>query len=72
MFSKKRANAPKAKKVTDTPSVEGGVPSADASVKVEGGDASLTVGLAAGAAAAVGGIGAAVGLSGDKPDAEVC
>ncbi|CAN0409547.1 unnamed protein product, partial [Ectocarpus sp. 12 AP-2014] len=61
------------------PSVEGSVggelPSGDMSVtapdvKVEGGDTSLTAGLAAGGAAAVGAIGAAVGLSGDKPDAE--
>ena len=40
-------------------------------VEVEGGDTSLTAGLAAGGVAAVGAIGAAVGLSGDKPDAEV-
>ncbi|CAN0419400.1 unnamed protein product, partial [Ectocarpus sp. 8 AP-2014] len=62
------------------PSVEGGVggelPSGDVSVtapdvKVEGGDTSLTAGLAAGGLAAVGAIGAAVGLSGDKPDAEL-
>ena len=67
-------------KVPDMPSVEGGVsadvPSADVSVtapdvKVEGGDASLTAGLAAGGVAALGAVGAAVGLSGDKPDAEV-
>ena len=70
-------------KVPDVPSVEGGIsgdiPSADVSVtapdvKVEGGDASLTAGLAAGGVAALGAVGAAVGLSGDKPegvDAEV-
>ena len=40
-------------------------------VKVEGGDTSLTAGLPAGAVAAVGDIDAAVGLSGDKQDAEV-
>ncbi|CAM9645850.1 unnamed protein product [Ectocarpus sp. 8 AP-2014] len=62
------------------PSVEGGVgdelPSGDVSatapgVKVEGGDTSLTAGLAAGGVTAMGAIGAAVGLSGDKPNAEV-
>ncbi|CAB1105815.1 unnamed protein product [Ectocarpus sp. CCAP 1310/34] len=40
-------------------------------VQVEGGDTSLTAGLAASGVAIVGAIGAAVGLSGDKPDAEV-
>ncbi|CAM9963630.1 unnamed protein product, partial [Ectocarpus fasciculatus] len=67
-------------KMPEMPSVEGGVsgelPSGDVSVtapdvKVEGGDTSLTAGLAAGGVAAVGAIGAAVGLSGDKPDAEL-
>lgn len=69
-----------ASKAPDMPSVEGGIsgdlPSGDASVtapdvRVEGGDSSLTAGLAAGGVAALGGIGAAIGLSGDKPDAEV-
>ncbi|CAM9665323.1 unnamed protein product [Ectocarpus sp. 12 AP-2014] len=57
----------------EVPSV---LPSGDVSmtapgVKVEGGDTLLTAGLAAGGVAAVGAIGAAVGLSGDKPDAEL-
>ncbi|CAN0369397.1 unnamed protein product [Ectocarpus sp. 12 AP-2014] len=57
----------------EVPSV---LPSGDVSatapgVKVEGGDTSLTADLAAGGVAAVGAIGAAVGLSGDKSDAEL-
>ena len=64
-------------KAPGMPSVEGDMPSAVNSsvtatdVKVEGGDAPLTAGLPAGAVAAVGDIDAAVGLSGDKQDAEV-
>ena len=62
------------------PSVEGDIsgdlPSGEVSVtapdvKVEGGDTSLTAGLAAGGVAALGAVGAAVGLSGDKPSGEV-
>lgn len=59
------------------PSVEGDIsvdlPSADVSVtapgvKAEGGDGSLAAGLVAGGAAALGGVVAAVGLAGDKPE----
>ncbi|CAM9917512.1 unnamed protein product, partial [Pylaiella littoralis] len=66
--------------VPDVPSAQGDIsgnlPSADVSVtapdvKAEGGDGSLAAGLAAGGAAAWGGIGAAIGLSGDKPEGEV-
>lgn len=67
-------------KVPDMPSVEtnvssalpaGGVSVTAPDVEVKGGDASLTVGLAAGALTGVGGIGAAVGLSGDTLSEEV-
>ncbi|CAN0403485.1 unnamed protein product, partial [Ectocarpus sp. 12 AP-2014] len=67
-------------KMPEMPSVEGGIgdelASGDVSVtapdvKVEDGDTSLTAGLAAGGVAAVGAIGAAVGLSCDRPYAEL-
>lgn len=67
-------------KAPDLPSVEGdlsgAMPSGDVEVtapdvQVEGGDASLTAGLAAGAVAAVGAIGAAaIGLSGEGGDVD--
>ncbi|CAM9942619.1 unnamed protein product [Ectocarpus sp. 12 AP-2014] len=67
-------------KMPEMPSLEGGavgelspggVSVTAPDVQVEGGDTSLTAGLAAGGVATVGAIGAAVGLSGDKPDAEL-
>lgn len=64
-------------KMPDAPSISGDLPSGEISatapdVSAEGGDGSLTAGLAASGAAALGAIGGAVGLSGNKPDAEVC
>lgn len=62
-------------KLPDMPSGEGDIsgdlPSGDSSVEVEGGDSSLTSSLVTGGAALLGGLGAAIGLSGGKAEGEV-
>ncbi|CAM9712965.1 unnamed protein product [Scytosiphon promiscuus] len=62
----------KMKMETESPDVDISLPEVTgSSVSAKGGDASSAVGLTAGGAAAVGAIGSAISLSGDKPDAEV-